>query len=180
MIEFEKKVEPLIKESKWQEARMLLFEAIKIYPDEYFLYSRISLTYYEEKNYKEALSYSSIAFSMEPKDPVVLWDYAGALSMTDQEEMAIKIWKQIIDMPLEELAYGVFGEGMRSAKSLYNDTLYRIGYCYFSINNFGLAKKFLEKHINNRRRGIPSLYTLSSIKKELSVIINDQKKSTVF
>ena len=175
MKKYQNEVESLLDAEKWGEARMVLFKAIKEYPEEYFLYSRISLTFYEEKNYETALEYSKIAYSMQPNDPIIQWDYAGALSMNNEEELAIKIWQKIIDKPLEELAYGEFGEGIRAAKSLYNDTIYRIGYCYFTINNLDLAIEFIQKHIDNRQRGIPSLYLLSSIKKELSRIIRDQK-----
>ena len=175
MIEYQNEIELLLDAEKWEEARIFLFKAIKEYPEEYFLYSRISLTYYEEKNYEKALEYSKIAYSMQPNDPIIQWDYAGALSMTNEEELAIKMWQKIIDKSLNELAFNEFGEGIRAAKSLYNDTLYRIGYCYFSLNNFDLAIQFIQKHINNRQRGIPSLYTLSSVKKEMKEIIHSSK-----
>jgi tetratricopeptide (TPR) repeat protein len=78
-------IEVLIEKERWSETRALLGQALKLEPRHHWLLTRISLTYYEQRLYSDALKYSMRAFAEAPECPLVLWDYAGALQMLDRD-----------------------------------------------------------------------------------------------
>jgi tetratricopeptide (TPR) repeat protein len=173
-----KKYYQLYKEGKWAEGRAILLELQKEYPDDHWLLTRISSTYYEEYNYDKALEYAERALDLAPDCPLVLWDYAGALDMIERDEEAIRVFKNLIHRGVNRIAYGECGEGIRWARSLLNDSRYRLGLLYSSKGDFSLACKFIKTYIANRNRNYPSIYNLRNAKRELAAILegNDPRR----
>ena len=153
-------------EEKWDEARKIIESELKKEPEDHWLLTRLSSTYYEQNDYSKALETSKKAYKISPNCPLVLWDYACALDMLKNEMEAIELWKKIISFGLEKVAHDECGEGVRWAKSIINDCRYRIASSYFDLKNYTKAKVFLEAHIKNRKRGQPSLYGLKEVKKK--------------
>lgn len=78
------RIEALIEAEKWSAARQAIRAKLRSSPDDHWLLTRLGLTYYEEKRYKQALRYSVRALEKMPHCPLVLWDYAGTLEMLGQ------------------------------------------------------------------------------------------------
>ena len=127
-------------------------------------------TYYEDRNYQKALEYAEKALEIEPDCPLVLWDYAGVLDMLDDTKKAISIWKYLLNCSVEQIAFDECGEGIRDAKSLHNNCRFRIGSSYIDINQKKLAIKYLKLHLQNRQRGLPSIYSKKEVLKLLKSI----------
>ncbi len=170
MDEREKKLNILLNKEKWHDAKILLSKWLRDEPNDHWILTRLSLTYYEEKKYKKALEYAQKAYDISPKCPLVLWDLAGALYMLNKEDEAIKFWKQIINKGVEKVAFDECGEGKTWAKSLINDSFYRIGLAYQQIGKNDLAKKYIKSHIDNRK-STNSIYNLRMVKKKLEEIM---------
>jgi len=164
------KLNQLFKEEKWKEARYLILQLLKDHPNDHFLLTRLSTTYYEEKKYEKALEYVEQAYKLAPKCPLVLWDFAGTLDMLERNEDAINIYKSIIKKGARRVAYGEGGEGIRDARKLVNDCRYRVGLLYSDINKFNLALKYVKSHIANRGRNTPSIYNLRDVKRKLALL----------
>ena len=142
---------------KWNKAKKILKQLIDENPDDDFLWTSLSSVTYELRKYKKALQYSKKAFELNSNSPLVLWDYASVLYVSDRDEEAREKWKKIIDYGEEKVAF-LTKQGLRSAKVLVNDSRFRLGQSYFYEGNDLKAKKYFEEYMNNRKKGMTSLY----------------------
>jgi tetratricopeptide (TPR) repeat protein len=153
----------LFQREEWEKARKVLLQRLKDEPDDHWLITRIGTTYYEERDYEKALEYHETAMRLAPRCPLVLWDYAGTISMLGREKEAIGIWKRLIRRGVREIAYGRCGEGIRRARELTNDCRYTIGAAYASLGRSDLAKRYLRAHIAHRGPNCGSVYDLRQL-----------------
>jgi tetratricopeptide (TPR) repeat protein len=172
MLSTENRIEKYILQEDWQKARSLILKDLNKTPEDHWLLTRLSTTYYEEHKYKKALKIVEKALKYAPKCPLVLWDYAGTLDMVGQHREAIKIWKKLLMIGTDKIAYDECGEGLRWARSLLNDSRYRIGLSYRKMGMLKKASNYIYAHITHRAPGIPSIYLLSAAKRELNDIGN--------
>ena len=56
-----KEIELFIHSERWPEARTLILKQLESEPRNHWLITRLSLTYYEQRNYETALNYSKLA-----------------------------------------------------------------------------------------------------------------------
>lgn len=170
-----KLIEKLIDKEDWTSARKSIIAALKKDPEHHWLLTRLSLTYYEEKNYEKALEVVQQAYKVAPKCPLVLWDYAGTLQMLGHHKEAIKIYKAIIAKDVEEIAYGECGEGKGKARGLIADCYFRLSESYKDMGLEKLSFQAFEKHIDLRGPGCNSIYPLKDLNK-IKVFIKNKKK----
>jgi hypothetical protein len=157
-------IEQNIEEDKYAEAREILIKYLTIEPNNHWILTRISSTYYEEFNYMKALEFAQKAYKVSPNCPLVLWDLAGALDMVNKEKEAIDIWSSLINKGELALAFEECGEGLRSARAFINDSRYRIGLSYKDLEENNKAKKYIKIHLENRQRGQFSRYSLKEVR----------------
>ena len=165
-----KKIEYYIKTDQWAMARKVITKALQKTPKDHWLLSRLSLVYYEQKKYREAIKLDKKAFAIAPDCPLVIWGYAGSLDALGFYKDAISMYKKIVSKKIEVLAYGDCGEGIRYAKSLVNDSFYRIAKCYKKNGNIKNAEKFYQMYLGGRKNKIRSIYNIAEIKKNWSSI----------
>jgi tetratricopeptide (TPR) repeat protein len=163
-----KLIEENMRREDWTKARALISKALRTNKNDHWLITRLAATYYEEHKYRKALRLEERALRLAPRCPLVLWDYASTLDMLGQESKAIAIWKRLLSRGEEDIARGECGEGIRWARSLLNDSRYRIARAYRDLRKIPLAERYFKEHLKSRRPGIPSIYQLRVIKKELS------------
>lgn len=137
------------------------------HPSDHWLWLTLSLTYYEQKKYEQALKCSEWAVHLEPACPLALWHYAGSLYMSGMEASALAIWTSLLSKDIDEVAYGEHGEGMDWALQLINDVHYRVGRYYQHIGRDDLAAEAFGKYIHNREHGVGSIYELAAVKQHL-------------
>lgn len=164
MASFTNKLDSLIDKEDWTKAKKLLKKELERYPKEYFLITSLSKVYYNSKDYKNAIRLAEQAYEIEPDDVLVVYDYGCALDASKMNRKAIEKWDIILSKDIEEIAFGEFGEGMKWAKSMINDTRFRKALSLFEIKNFKEAKNLIEDHLNNRRRGIYSDFSLKEVR----------------
>lgn len=163
-----KLIEDYIRRREWTKARAVISKALRTNKNDHWLITRLATTYYEEHKYRKALRLEERALRLAPRCPLVLWDHASTLDMLGQESKAIAIWKRLLTRGEEDIAHGECGEGIRWARSLLNDSRYRIARAYRDVHKIPIAERYFKEHLKNRRPGIPSLYQLGVVKKELS------------
>ncbi len=168
---FSNNLNGLFEKDKWNEARELLEKEIIIFPQEYFLITSLAKVCYNTEHFEDSLEYATQAMKIEPNDALVIYDYACALSALEKNEEAIRQWNKIINMDINKIAYGDYGEGMKWAKSIVNDSRYRIALSHVELQNIKEAKRLINEHLQYRQRGIYSDFT----KKQ---VVNKQKDLT--
>lgn len=171
--DFSNKLNSLFEEDKWNEAKVLLEKEKKKYPQEYFLITALAKVCYNMKLYTESLKYAEKAMKIEPNDALVIYDYGCALSALDKNKEAIEQWSKIIEMNINEVAYGDFGEGLRWAKSIINDSRFRKAICFLEIGDKVEATKLIELHLKNRQRGVYSDFNKKQVIKKQKTLIGN-------
>ena len=118
---------------------------------------------YELREYNEALEIAYRYMKIEPNDPYCIFHYSLILRANKEPSRAINYLKKILNKSLEELSYGQFGDGIREAKTLINDTRYLLALTYFEEDNLKKSLELYNKHLENRQRGISSMVTKKTI-----------------
>src|SRR5579863_2380554 len=123
-------IERAIAANDWLKARRLIREGLRKNRDDHWLLTRLSLTYYEQKQYRKSLQYVVQALQIAPYCPLAVWDYAGTLDMLNRKKKALQIFQWLISWGEKGIAFGECGEGLRFARSLVADCYYRIARIY--------------------------------------------------
>jgi tetratricopeptide (TPR) repeat protein len=162
------KIERLIRAEDWPAARLAVRAKLRSCPRDHWLLTRLGLTYYEERRYKQALKYSLRALEEVPNCPLALWDYAGSLEMLGQTEEALKAYLVLVRRGIQQIAFGDCGEGIAWARGLIADCHYRMAHCHTALQRPKMAIKSLKSHIGLRGPGCRSIYSLVEVRKELT------------
>jgi len=165
-----KRIEKLLAKEQWAQAQPLLHRELLYDPGSHWLWIMLSQTYYEQRDYETALACARRAVELAPNCALVLWHYAGALSMCYQEDSALAVYSLIKARDLEEIAYGECGEGMDWAMSLDNDVHFRMGRLYQFLRRNDQARVSYEKYIHNRTHGVASIYDLEEARRHLAEV----------
>jgi tetratricopeptide (TPR) repeat protein len=156
-------IERLIQTQRWKEARAEIRARLRQEPANHWLLTRLSLTYYEERRYAEALRYADAAGRIQPTCPLVLWDLAGALQMLQRHDEAIRVYRRLVRRGVEDIAEGPCGEGRAWARGLVADCHYRLSECYRAQGKRQAADRAFVRHLDMRGPGCRSIYPLSEL-----------------
>ncbi len=163
-----KRIELEVARENWVKARKLITEELRHDPDDHWLLIRLSLTYYEQREYSKALGFSNQALEMAPSCPLVLWNHAGALEMLGRTNEALTIYQRLIRRGVNRIAFDACGEGVALARGMVADSQYRLAGCYLTLKRFGQAARAYKRHLAMRGPGCRSIYSLRVVRNELS------------
>jgi tetratricopeptide (TPR) repeat protein len=152
----------------WTHARQLLVAELARAPDDHWLHSRLSATYYEERNYQEAYRHIKKAYALAPDCPLVLWDLAGTLFALGKVREAARIYRTLIHKRPQMLANEPHGEGLEWALSLLIDCLFRSGMCFQALGKRASALKCYRSFIEMRAQWSGGIYTIEDAAKQLA------------
>ena len=104
--------EKAVEAEEWTRARRLIKAELKSSPKDHWLMSRLALTYYEQRNYKQSLHWGVMALQEAPYCPLAIWGYAGTLEMLGRHRESLALYRWLLSWGEDELAYGDCGEGL--------------------------------------------------------------------
>lgn len=168
--EIQDTIDTLKQTHDWEKLKSFLISCSERYPKEYYIFTELSSIYYMEDNSTDALFVSQKAMSIEPKDVLVIYNYGMALFLNNKFDEAITQFNRIRRKKIYSIAYGKYGEGMKWAKSIVNDSVYMIGVSYMEMGDNKKAEKFMREHLSHRRRGIYSDFTKRQVKRRLNIL----------
>jgi len=157
-------IERAIAAHDWPRARRLIRKELRKNRDDHWLLTRLSLTYYEQKQYRKSLQYVIQALQIAPYCPLAVWDYAGTLDMLRRRKKALQVFQWLVSWGENRIAYGECGEGIRFARSLIVDCYYRIARIYEERRERVKAIMAYRQYLVRRKRGARSIYPLSEAK----------------
>jgi len=128
-------VERLLKTSNYQEARLLVTEAIKKSPDISSHYILLSRCYREEGRYSNALQVIARAYSFFPHNPWVAKEFADVSRSMGMYSRALSLYR----------------EGINEVEPSYRHLwYYGMGVCYLELGESHKAIHFLEQAIRGK------------------------------
>ena len=163
-------IERAIAAEDWTGARRLIRKGLRRKRDDHWLLTRLSLTYYEQKQYQKSLQYVVEALQLAPYCPLAIWDYAGTLDMLKRKKRALQIYQWLISWGEDRIAYGECGEGIRSARSLIADCYYRIARIHEERRERQKALRAYKQHLRRRKPGVWSIYPLSQVRERYAAL----------
>jgi len=161
-------IEQQIEREDWEGARRLIEIELLSKPDDHWYLTRLSSTYYEQRDYRRALELSSRALEIAPLCPLILWDHAGTLEMLDRPREALSIYRRLVGRGVENLAHGECGEGRPRARGLIADSLFRMGTCYAALGESEAAADCWQRCLAERGPGCQATYPIAKVRSKLS------------
>jgi tetratricopeptide (TPR) repeat protein len=168
-------VNELFAREQWRQAQRIIKRALSRDPDSHWLLTRLSTTYYEQRQYKKAYRLAREAHRLAPSCPLVLWDYAGCLDMMGQHMEAISVWKKLIRRGIARLSSDQCGEGVAWTRALLNDSRYRIAKAHFALGEYKSASIFVRLYLTKRSQGVRSIYRISQGRDLLSSVLKARR-----
>ena len=143
--------------------KLFLLRKIRLFPDEYYIHILLAETYDVLGKFNKALFHAKAAYSSARYDP--LCQYVLAKSLMKQEFFieSLIAANNLLQVDINEIAYGPNGEGMRWAKSIVNDVTFIKA---FSLNKLGEKSKahsLIIEHLSHRK-GIYSDFNIVQVK----------------
>jgi tetratricopeptide (TPR) repeat protein len=163
-------IERAMAANDWPKARRLIREELRKNRDDHWLLTRLSLTYYEQKQYRKSLQYVTQALQIAPYCPLAVWDYAGTLDMLNRKKKALQVFQWPIGWGEKAIAYNECGEGIRFARSLIADCYYRVARIHEERRERGKAMSAYRQHLLRRKRGVRSIYPLSDVRRKFAAL----------
>jgi predicted Zn-dependent protease len=161
-------MEQYIAREDWKSAIATNKKLIVQNPESHWHLTKQSEFYYENGQYRRALKYSQKALELAPHCPLVLWNYAEALYMLDQEAPARHVYLRLVRRGAKRIACDECSNGPKWGESLVADCLYSIGVGYAREERTGLlAVRYLRRHLAMRKSGLRSRYSLSRVRRRL-------------
>lgn len=157
-------IEKAIEADNWTAARKLIRAELRRDPKDHWLLGRLALTYYEQRNYKQALYWNVLALQEAPYCPLLIWDYACTLAMLNENDKALLLYRWLLSWGEDQLAYGECGEGIRWARALIADCHYRVACIWDEKRQWKRSAAEFEKYLGLRKIGYGSIYSLREIK----------------
>jgi tetratricopeptide (TPR) repeat protein len=164
-------VEKLIEEGRWVDARRAIDALLRDRPDDHWLLTRLSTTYYEMGDYEKALKLADRALKIAPGCPLALWDRASALDMLGREEEALRVYKMLLSRGQLAIAEDECGEGEEWAASLMADCLYRAGCILKDLGRKFEAAKHYRAYLHMLDLGVRSIYDREEAAAKLRALI---------
>ena len=161
-----REIENAIEGEDWKKARRLVRAALRRKPNDHWLLARLSLTYYEELDYRRALTIAQRAYKLAPRCPLVLWELAGTLDMLGRYRQAMVIFQRLIRRGVESIAFDDCGEGLAWARGLVADCWYRLARLHSKRSCRRYAVRCYRQHLAMRGPGCRSIYPLREMRRE--------------
>jgi tetratricopeptide (TPR) repeat protein len=169
-------IEKAIAVDDWPRARKMIQHELKRDPNDHWLLSRLALTYHEQRQYRRALHFDVKALQIAPYCPLAIWGYAGTLEMLDRDKEALQLFRWLVSLGEQDLAYGECGEGIRAARSLIADCHYRIARIWEGMGQRKKALTSYAEHLSRRQRGTRSIYPFREVNARYKQLVNQKRK----
>jgi tetratricopeptide (TPR) repeat protein len=160
------KIDDLFQKSKWHQARRLLEKERDKNPDDHWILTQLGVTFYEEGNYQEALSWFLKSLRIVESCPLTLWNIAGTLDALGKYNDAVRIFSWLLESqtsPEEDPCW----ENSEWSNSLKADCVYRLGVCFQHQEKRQKAEHCFRQYLDLLVAGLKTSYTLEDVRNRL-------------
>jgi tetratricopeptide (TPR) repeat protein len=162
-------IDTLLQQEAWDEARQHIEKALAASPDNHWLLTQLGVTYYEQRQHREALRHFLNALEIVPDCPLTLWNLAGALDALDKPERAIPIYTWLLrskKSPDDDPCW----ESAEWRDALKTDCVYRLGVCFQHLEQWESAEHCFRQYINLLLTRMQGTYTFDDAARHIREI----------
>jgi len=162
-------VEDLIQAENWVAAQRLIQEELRTDPENHWLLTQLGVTFYEQRQYREALEHFARSAKIVPDCPLTLWNLAGALAALGKPRVALEIytWLALSRRTAEDDSCW---ESEDWADSLRTDCVFRAASCFERLNDPVTAEELYRRYILLLSMGSNGSYTAEDALRRLREI----------
>lgn len=152
-------LEALLQQGNWTKARRRIERELQRRPDDHWLLTQLGVTYYEQGQYRAALSPLLESLRIVADCPLTLWNIAGALDALRKTELAISIYTWLLGCK-QSADDDPCWESEEWADSLKADCMYRLGVCFQKLERWESAEHCFRQYINLILAGTNGTYAV--------------------
>ena len=160
------RIDQLIQDERWQEARALIEKALKKEPDSHWLLTQLGETFYEQRQYKKALKVLLKSRDIVPDCPLTLWHLAGTLDALGFHAEALQFFTWLLKSqrtPQDDPCW----ESLEWTDALKTDCVFRMGVCFEHLKRNNLAEYCFRKYIGILSLGMDGSYSIEEARTRL-------------
>jgi tetratricopeptide (TPR) repeat protein len=156
-IKADDQIDRLIQSEQWDEARALIERERAKEPDSHWLITQLGVTFYEQREYEEALELFKQSRQIKDDCPLTLWNFAGTLDALGRSAEAVKILTWLLESH-ETPDTDPCWESADWAAALKADCVYRLGLCLEHLGRRRKAEACYRQYIDLLLAGAGGMY----------------------
>ncbi len=159
---FGSRVNDLLQNRQWDEARQVLEQEHERNPTDHWVLTQLGVTFYEQDRYEEALQVFLRSLRVLEDCPLTLWNLAGALDALGYHGGAIRVYTWLLQSnrsPKDDPCW----ESKQWTDSLKADCVYRLGACFQHLGKKDQAEHCYRQYLNLLATGIEGQYAFDSV-----------------
>lgn len=159
---FSKKIDGLFDDDKWREARRLLEEERGKKPESHWVVTQLAVTFYEERQYRNALKLLLCSVNLKSECPLTLWNLAGTLDALGRSKDAQTILEWLLTSK-RSAEDDPCWESKQWTELLKADCLFRIGDTLRHQGDMEAAEKWYRKYLELLLDGVKGSYSIEEV-----------------
>jgi tetratricopeptide (TPR) repeat protein len=165
----ERRLDALLQQEKWAQARKLLETARQDEPDSHWILTQLGAVIYEQRRYKQALRFLLASRKIVPDCPLTLWHLASTLDALGKHDEAIRIFTWLLKSKTSPEADPCW-ESKEWTESLKADCVFRLGVCLRHLHRDAAAEVCFQEYVNLLVSGIEGIYSIEDVKREIDML----------
>jgi tetratricopeptide (TPR) repeat protein len=156
------RIDSLFQKGKWEEARRLLKREQETDPQSHWVLTQIGVTFYEQRQYEEALDFLLASREIKDDCPLTLWNLAGVLDALGKHAQSKRIFAWLLQSkrtPKDDPCW----ESREWSDSLKTDCVYRLGVCCLHSGEDREAEKWFRRYVNLLVNGFNGTYSIQEV-----------------
>ena len=171
-----RRIEALLEQEKWDEARKLINKALADDPENHWLLTQLGVTYYEKRDYAESIRRFLSSLDIVSNCPLTLWNLAGALDAIGKPEAAVPIYAWLIRTN-KSADDDPCWESKDWADALKTDCVYRLGLCFEHMNRRDSSEHCFRQYVNLLLAGMNGTYSMEDVARHIRDIHTAKKQT---
>jgi tetratricopeptide (TPR) repeat protein len=173
---FSDAINDLFRQGEWGVARKRLERERAKDPDNHWVLTQLGVTFYEQRQYKEALRLFQASLKIVPDCPLTLWNLAGTLDALGQCAGAIQIYTWLLksrNSPADDPCW----ESKEWTDALKTDCIYRLGVCFEHVGRREAAEHCYRQYVELSYHGIDGSYPIEDAKRHIQGLHRADKQN---
>lgn len=170
-------IDRLIQGERWDKARALIERELQKEPDSHWLLTQLGVTFYEQRQYEEALELFTKSLQIVNDCPLTLWNFAGALDALGRPADAVKILMWLLESrttPEEDPCW----ENAAWAEALKADCVYSLGVCFEHLGQKRKAEQCYRRYIDLLLAGIDGMYPFEDVQARVRALHGGERNGS--
>ncbi len=155
--DFSDKIWSLFEREEYDRARALLEKELAGDPNNHWLITQLGVTFYERREYNEALIHFRRSHEILSDCPLTLWNLAGALDAIGRHSEAIRIYTSLLESKATPDVDPCW-ESEEWSAGLKADCVYRLGICFQNQRKKKAAEHCFRQYLDLLSIGVNGTY----------------------